>query len=111
VEVPRVTEPEAQDDTPKLPLTVESPIAWAEEFIAHDALKAYYKEHGIRCFACCAAVAETFAQGAKVHEGGPHGAFDAAKVVADLNDLAARHPLTEAPESKGLLRKLIDLFF
>jgi hypothetical protein len=97
---------------PKLPLTVDSPIAWAEMFIDHKALRDYYDKHGIKCFDCCAAEKETFATGAKVHEGGPFGVFNPEKVVEDLNALAKQHPFDEstyAPQT--LWRRVVDLLF
>lgn len=97
---------------PKLPLTVDSPIAWAELLIDHDALSAFYKERGVHCFDCCAAEAETFAEGAKVHEGGPYGGFDAQKLVDSLNELAKQHPFDEAKYVRlSLFRRAIDLLF
>ncbi|MCC6465185.1 MAG: hypothetical protein IT463_07605 [Planctomycetes bacterium] len=80
---------------PKLPLTVDSPIAWAELLVDNDELQRFYKAKGVHCFFCCAAEAETFAQGARVHAGGPHGAFDAGKLVAELNELGRKHPFRE----------------
>lgn len=101
-----------EPDEPHLPLTVDSPIYWAECLIDLDALRAYYREEGIKCYYCCASGAETFAQGAKVHEGGPWGGFDAEKVVRDLNELAEKHPLDEAKyRPKGLLERLVGLVF
>lgn len=104
-----------EDDTPlepKLPLTVDSPIAWAELLIDHDALRAFYKERGVHCFDCCAAEAETFAEGAKVHEGGPYGGFDAQKIVDGLNELAKQHPVQESDlQPRSLLKRAIDLMF
>lgn len=103
---------ESSLDEPKLPLTVDSPIAWAEVLIDHAALSAFYKEHGVRCFDCCAAEAETFAEGAKVHEGGPYGGFDAQKLVDGLNELAKQHPFDETKYVKPtLFRRAIDLLF
>ena len=106
-------------DEPKLPLTVDSPIFWAELLIDHDALQAFYRKRNIKCFLCCAAEKETFAQGAKVHEGGPHGAFDAAKVVDELNALAKDNPVkpeqlrapTLAESVKSVLARCVDLLF
>ncbi|MBX3459413.1 MAG: hypothetical protein KF696_05500 [Planctomycetes bacterium] len=97
---------------PRLPLTVDSPIAWAEFLIDHAALREYYDKRNIKCFNCCAAEAETFAQGAKVHEGGPWGAFDAAKVVEDLNELAKQHPFDKSKyKPPSLWRSMVDLLF
>jgi hypothetical protein len=99
-------------DEPRLPLTVESPIAWAELLIDHKALREYYDKKGIKCFDCCAAEKETFAFGAKVHEGGPFGTFDAQKVVDDLNEIAKEHPFdpdTFVPRT--LFRRVIDMLF
>lgn len=97
---------------PKLPLTVDSPIFWAEVLIDHKALREYYTKHGIKCFDCCAAEKETFATGAKVHEGGPFGAFDPKKVVDDLNALAKEHPFDEATYvPQTLLRRMVDMLF
>jgi hypothetical protein len=112
--------PDASDaDEPKLPLTVDSPIFWAELLIEHEALQAFYRKRNIKCFLCCAAEKETFAQGAKVHEGGPHGAFDAAKVVDELNALAADNPVkpeqlrapTIAETVKSVLARCVDMLF
>lgn len=89
-----MTEP-AEPPEPKLPLTVDSPIAWAELLVDNNELQRFYREKKVRCFFCCAAEAETFAQGAKVHAGGPHGAFEADKLVAELNELARKHPFRE----------------
>jgi hypothetical protein len=111
MEISGVSDDNTLDDTPRLPLTVDSPIFWAENFIALDALKAYYKEHGIKCFGCCAAEAETFTQGAEVHKGGPHGGFDPEKVVEGLNRLAADHPRPKDDKPKSLLRRLVDMLF
>lgn len=110
---------EADADEPRLPLTVDSPIFWAELLIDHDALQAFYRKRNIKCFLCCAAEKETFAQGAKVHEGGPHGAFDAAKVVDELNALAKDNPVkpeqlrapTLAETVKSMLARCVDLLF
>lgn len=97
---------------PKLPLTIDSPIAWAEFLVDHAALREYYDKHDIKCFNCCAAEAETFAQGAKVHEGGQWGAFDAQMVVDDLNELAKKHPFDKAKyQPPSLLRSLLNLLF
>ncbi|MCZ7605675.1 MAG: hypothetical protein M5U25_06270 [Planctomycetota bacterium] len=99
-------------EEPKLPLTVDSPIAWAEFLIDHDALRAFYSERNIHCFDCCAAEAETFGEGAKVHEGGPYGGFDAQKLVDGLNELAKQHPFDETKYVKPtLFRRAIDLLF
>ncbi|MCB9932574.1 MAG: hypothetical protein H6841_04040 [Planctomycetes bacterium] len=99
-------------EEPKLPLTVDSPIAWAEFLIDHEALRAFYKDRNIHCFDCCAAEAETFAEGAKVHEGGPYGGFDAQKLVDGLNELAKQHPVKEADlQPRSLLRRVADLLF
>jgi hypothetical protein len=104
-------EPETLDE-PKLPLTVDSPIAWAEVLIDPKTLREYYDKQGIKCFDCCAAEKETFATGAKVHEGGPFGAFDPAKVVDDLNALAKDHPFDESTyEPRTLWRRVADLLF
>lgn len=97
---------------PTLPMTVDSPIFWAEELVDREVLKAYYKEHGIRCLDCCAAEAETFAEGARVHEGGTFGTFDPEKVVADLNKLAEEHPMdAEKYRRKPLLERIVGLLF
>jgi hypothetical protein len=91
---------------------VDSPIVWAEYLIDHKALRKYYTENKIKCFDCCAAELETFAEGAKVHEGGPFGTFDPQKVVDELNELAKKHPFDEktyVPQT--LKRRLVDLFF
>lgn len=97
---------------PSLPLTVDSPIFWAEELIDHNELRKFYAERGIKCFACCCVEVETFAQGAKVHAGGPHGAFDAAKVVDELNALARQHPFDPKTQyNPGLLARVIDFLF
>jgi len=101
-----------EPEDPKLPLTVDSPIAWAEFLVDNEKLAEYYKANGIRCMDCCAAEAETFAQGAKVHEGGPYGGFDAAKVIEDLNALGKEHPFDpDKHVPKSLLRKIVDVFF
>ncbi|MCA8914064.1 MAG: hypothetical protein KDB90_01530 [Planctomycetes bacterium] len=97
---------------PKLPLTVDSPVVWAEFLIDHKALREFYKANNVMCFDCCAAEVETFAQGAKVHEGGPHGAFDPQKLVDGLNELAKKHPFDEktyVPQT--LMRRVVDLLF
>lgn len=97
---------------PKLPLTVESPIAWAEFLIDREKLAEYYKSKGIHCLDCCAAEAETFEQGAKVHAGGPYGAFDAAEVVEELNALAKEHPFDpDKHVQKSLVQRVVDMFF
>ncbi len=76
------------------------------------ALRNYYRQQGIKCFECCAAGVETFAEGAKVHEGGPFGTFDPEKVVKDLNDLAEKHPLDESKyQKKTLWARIVDLLF
>jgi hypothetical protein len=108
---PEVAIPDVSEK-PKLPLEVDSPIVWAEELIDADVLKEYYAKHNIRCFLCDAALAETFAEGAKVHEGGPYGGFNAEKVVQDLNALAKDHPFdpAKAPKS-GILKTLVDWMF
>lgn len=97
---------------PRLPLTVDSPIFWAEELIDHQELRKFYREKGVRCFNCCAVEIETFAQGAKVHAGGPHGGFDAAKLVEDLNALAKKHPFSPATAwNPSLLARLLEFLF
>ncbi|MBX3473446.1 MAG: hypothetical protein KF754_03620 [Planctomycetes bacterium] len=104
----------ANDDppAPSLPLKVDSPIFWAEELIDHVELRKFYTERGIRCFACCAAEAETFEQGSKVHSSGPHGSFDPAKLVEELNALAAKHPFKpETAYNPGLLARLMEFLF
>lgn len=101
-----------EPEEPKLPLTVESPIAWAEFLIDREKLIEYYKSKGIHCLDCCAAEAETFAQGAKVHEGGPFGGFDADKVVEDLNALGKEHPFDpDKHVQKTLAQRIVDMFF
>ncbi|MDC1142713.1 hypothetical protein OAU50_06450 [Planctomycetota bacterium] len=105
------TEHPDEDPTPTLPLTVDSPIMFAEALIDNVALKAYYKQHDIQCFYCCAA-AESFKDGAKVHEGGSHGAFDAEQVVKDLNELAKKHPYKEeTAHDPRLFRRILDFMF
>lgn len=107
-----VSEADNEPPQPTLPLTVESPIAWAEEFIDHEELRRYYKQKGIKCFACCAAEAETFAAGAKVHAGGPHGAFDPTSVVEELNALAKKHPFRqETAYNPGLFARVLEFLF
>jgi hypothetical protein len=93
-------------------LTLDSAIIQAEELIAHDELRAFYKERGVRCFGCLAAEKETFAQGANVHAGGPFGGFDAAQIVAGLNELVRAHPFDPAQAHRPtLLKRLVDLVF
>jgi len=97
---------------PTLPLTVDSPIFWAEELIDHIELRKFYAQRGIKCFACCCVEVETFAQGAKVHAGGPYGAFDAAQVVQELNLLAKQHPFDAKTQyNPGLLARAMDFLF
>jgi hypothetical protein len=97
---------------PKLPLTVDSPIVWAELLIDHKALREYYNNKGIKCYDCCAAEKETFVFGAKVHEGGPFGTFDAQKVVDDLNEIAREHPFDpETYVPRTFFRRVVDLLF
>ena len=105
---------ESQDDSakPSLPLTVDSPIWWAEELVEQKALKGFYRERSILCFICPAAEAETFKQGAAVHGSGKHDAFDADKLVEALNELAGKHPFDpETVEYDSLFRRLIGLIF
>ncbi|MHC4841769.1 MAG: hypothetical protein ACYTDT_12600 [Planctomycetota bacterium] len=105
------TEHPDEEPKPELPLTVDSPIMFAEALIDNVELKAYYRQHDIQCFFCCAA-AESFAEGAKVHEGGASGAFDPEKVVNDLNELAKKHPYKEATaHDPRLFRRIIDFMF
>ena len=105
-------EQEKTQGEPKLPLTKDSPIAWAEFLIDNEKLKEYYTSKGIHCMDCCAAEAETFAEGAKVHEGGPFGGFDAEKVVEELNELGKEHPFDPKKHvPKSFVRKLVDMFF
>ena len=100
------------DEEPSLPLTVDSPIAWAEILIDNKALRAFYKERNVHCFDCCAAEEETFAEGAKVHEGGPYGTFDPQKLVDELNELAKKHPMDEKTHvNMTLFRRLVDRLF
>jgi hypothetical protein len=107
-----MTDASNEPPEPSLPLTVDSPIFWAEELIDHKQLRAFYKQKGVRCFACCAAEIETFAEGAKVHAGGPHGAFDAAKLVDELNALAREHPFNPTTAyNPSLFAKALDLLF
>lgn len=97
---------------PALPMKADSPIFWAEELIDHVELRKFYAERGIKCFACCAAEAETFEQGAKVHAGGPHGAFDPAKLVEELNALAKKHPFKpETAWKPGVIARVLDFLF
>ncbi|MCF6228220.1 MAG: hypothetical protein L3J82_06090 [Planctomycetes bacterium] len=108
-----MTDKEHPDEelTPELPLTVDSPIWFADALICNRALRAYYKEHNIKCFDCCAAD-ETWAEGAKVHEGGPCGAFEPKQVVKDLNELAKKHPYKEETAfDPRLLRRILDFMF
>jgi hypothetical protein len=107
-----MTEAAAEPAEPTLPLTVDSPIAWAEFLIDHAALRAYYDRQGIHCFNCCAAEAETFASGAKVHAGGPYGAFEPQKVVDELNALAKEHPFNPATyKRRTLMTRVLDILF
>lgn len=108
-----MTEPATDlPDEPKLPLTVDSPIAWTEFLIDHKALRAFYAERNVHCFDCCAAEAESFAEGAKVHEGGPYGTFDAQKLVEELNALAKQHPFDPKTHvDQTLLRRILDKLF
>jgi len=97
---------------PSLPIKLDSPVFWAEELIDHVELRKFYAERGIKCFSCCAAEAETFEQGAKVHAGGPHGAFDPAKLVEELNALAKKHPFKpETAYNPGLLVRMLEFLF
>lgn len=97
---------------PSLPLKAGDPVWFAEALICHRALRRFYDEKGIRCFGCNAAEAETFEQGAKVHESGGLGGFDAKALVAELNELARKNPYREETEyDPSLLRKLINLIF
>lgn len=107
-----MSEPQQDPPEPALPLTVDSPIFWAEELIDHVELRKFYKSRGVRCFACCAAEIETFAAGAKVHAGGPHGAFDAPGLVAELNALAIQHPFRpETAWNPGLIARVLEFLF
>jgi hypothetical protein len=107
-----MSEPAEDPPQPSLPMTVDSPIFWAEELIDHVELRAFYKAKGVKCFACCAAEIETFADGAKVHAGAPYGAFDAATLVDELNALAKRHPFSpKTAYNPGIFAKLLDLLF
>lgn len=107
------TEPaDHEPPIPALPLKVDTPIFWAEELIDHVELRKFYAERGVKCFACCAAEAETFEQGSKVHSSGPHGAFDAAKLVEELNALAKKHPFkAETAFNPGLFTRVLDFLF
>ncbi|MCC6575456.1 MAG: hypothetical protein IT462_16890 [Planctomycetes bacterium] len=97
---------------PKLPLKLDDPISNAEMLIDFPALQAYYREKKIQCLLCDAAMAETFAQGAKVHGGGKWGAFDAEQVVRDLNELAKRHPFRkESVPDLSLIGRLKSWLF
>jgi hypothetical protein len=99
-------------EEPHLPLTVDSPIYWAECLVDHDALRDFYKEHGVHCFDCCATEVETFAEGARVHEGGPYGGFDPEKIVEGLNEIAQKHPFDESTYvERTLFRRVVDMLF
>ncbi len=92
---------------PKLPLKLDDPISNAEQLVDFETLKAYYREKNIQCLLCDAALAETFAQGAKVHGGGKWEAFDAEQIVRELNELAAKHPFRkEAVPDLSLLARI-----
>lgn len=100
------------DREPRLPLTPDDPIFWAEEFIDLDTLEAFYKREGVRCFMCCAAEQETFREGAEVHKSGPHGQFDPDDIVVKLNKLAKKYPRDKSSEPRiGLLSMVLDLIF
>lgn len=103
---------DAEAPEPTLPLTVDSPISWAEVFIDHVELRRFYEEKRVRCFACCAADAETFSEGARVHAGGPHGSFDPQKIVDGLNALAKTHPFRpETAFDPGILSRVLGWIF
>lgn len=82
------------------PLGAETLIFEAEERISWDALKAFYKERGIKCLNCPAAEVETFAEGAKLHK------FDLDEHLAELNQLMLDRPFDGYP--KGWFGSLID---
>ena len=97
---------------PKLPLTVDSPIFWAEILIDNVELRKFYDARKVKCWDCCAAEVETFAMGAKVHEGGPYGALEPQKLVDELNDLAKNHPFKEETRvDLTLTRRIVEFFF
>lgn len=97
---------------PKLPLTVDDPIWYAELLIDHVELRKFYKARKIRCFGCAVGEVESFKEGCEVHGSGPFGGFDAAKLVAELNELGRKHPFSEKTAVElGLVRRLIEWAF
>ncbi|MBP9892838.1 MAG: hypothetical protein KBG84_13125 [Planctomycetes bacterium] len=101
-----------QAKEPALPLKVTDPIAFAEILIDHEELRRFYKARGVHCFGCGAAEAETFADGAQVHAGGPFGTFDAQKLVDDLNELGRKHPYREETKIElTLTRQVMEWLF
>ena len=97
---------------PSLPLKLTAPIALAEVLIDHEELRKFYKARGVHCFGCGAAEAETFAEGAEVHAGGPFGKFDAQKLVDELNELGKKHPYREETKIElTLTRQVVEWLF
>lgn len=97
---------------PSLPLRLTDPIALAEVLIDHEELRKFYKSRGVHCFGCGAAEAETFAEGAEVHAGGPFGRFDAQKLVDELNELGKKHPFREETKIElTLTRQVMEWLF
>ncbi|MCC6150535.1 MAG: hypothetical protein IT461_09820 [Planctomycetes bacterium] len=104
--------PDDIERKPSLPLKLTDPIALAENLIDHEELRKFYKTHGVHCFGCGAAEAETFAEGAEVHAGGPFGKFDAQKLVDELNNLGKTHPYRDETKIElTLTRQIMEWLF
>lgn len=85
-----------------LPFGPDTIIAEAESRVSWEVLKSFYREHGIKCLDCPAAMIQTFAEGAKLH------GFDLEMVLAKLNQLEAEAPFDGYPPTfmQRMMRKV-----
>ena len=83
-------------------LTPTTKIVEAEERIEWKALEAFYRERGIKCLNCPAAVNETFSEGAKLHK------FDLDEHLVALNHLMKTKPRTSEDLPPSILARCVN---